>query len=73
MALIPKQTANTFGKNAFDISRVDIPATIKRHYEGLKRHGKEAYLIEYPNAVHSFYVFPELHKGSFIDDVGNFI
>ncbi|KAK9200207.1 hypothetical protein WN944_015403 [Citrus x changshan-huyou] len=78
--------ANTFGKHAVDISRVDIPATIvivggfdplkdwqKRHYQGLKRHGKEAYLIEYPNAVHGFYIFPELHEGSFIDDVGNFI
>ncbi|KAL9432284.1 hypothetical protein AB3S75_027327 [Citrus x aurantiifolia] len=79
--------ANTFGKNAIDISGVDIPATMvivggfdplkvwqKRHYEGLKRHGKEAYLIEYPNVVHGFYFFPELHQGSlFIDNVRNFI
>ncbi|KAK9205300.1 hypothetical protein WN943_015567 [Citrus x changshan-huyou] len=78
---------NAFGPNAVDISGVNIPATIvvvggfdplqdwqKRHYEGLKKCGKEAYLIEYPNAVHGFYFFPELPEGSLlINDVKEFI
>ncbi|KAJ0087389.1 hypothetical protein Patl1_07312 [Pistacia atlantica] len=64
---------NIFGPNAVDISDVKFPATIvfvggldtlqdwqKRYYEGLKKSGKEAYLIEYPNAVHSFYSHPEI-------------
>ncbi|KAJ6827097.1 putative carboxylesterase 18 [Iris pallida] len=28
------------------------------YYEGLKRMGVEAYLVEYPNAIHSFHVLP---------------
>jgi acetyl esterase/lipase len=26
-----------------------------RYYEGLKRSGKEVYLVDYPNAVHGFW------------------
>ncbi|KAJ9167231.1 hypothetical protein P3X46_021897 [Hevea brasiliensis] len=65
--------ANVFGPNSVDILGVNFPATIifvggfdplqdwqKRYYEGLKKYGKEAYLVEFPNAPHSFYAFPEL-------------
>ncbi|XP_057973360.1 probable carboxylesterase 18 [Malania oleifera] len=65
--------ANVFGPRAPDISRMKFPATVvivggfdplqdwqRRYYEGLKRIGKEAYLVEYPNAIHGFYGFPEL-------------
>ncbi|MFS7935553.1 putative carboxylesterase [Helianthus anomalus] len=51
---------------------MDFPATMvvvggfdvlldwqKRYYEWLKKSGKEAYLVEYPNMYHSFYPFPE--------------
>lgn len=79
--------ANVFGPNGDDISGVNFPATIvivggfdplqdwqKRYYEGLKKCDKEAYLIEYPNAVHGFYFFPELDEGSFlIKDLNDFI
>ncbi|XP_073130336.1 probable carboxylesterase 18 [Henckelia pumila] len=64
---------NVSGPNAEDISELDFPATMvvvagfdslkdwqKRYYEWLKRSGKEAYLLEYPNTVHAFYIFPEL-------------
>ncbi|CAL5340749.1 unnamed protein product [Camellia sinensis] len=32
----------------------------RRYVEGLKKSGKEVKLIEYPNAIHGFYIFPEL-------------
>ncbi|KAJ0026130.1 hypothetical protein Pint_07145 [Pistacia integerrima] len=79
--------ANVFGPNAIDISGLNFPATVvvvggldtsqdwqKRYYEGLKKSGKEAYMIEYPNAVHSFYGHPELSKSSMlIEEVRDFI
>ncbi|KAI3859584.1 hypothetical protein MKX03_007603 [Papaver bracteatum] len=37
-----------------------------RYYQGLKKCGKKAYLVEYPNAVHSFYCFPELSDCSLL-------
>lgn len=67
------QAANVFGPNSVDISGVNLPSSIifvggldplqdwqKRYYEGLKKYGKEAHLVEFANAFHSFYVFPEL-------------
>ncbi|XP_050216110.1 probable carboxylesterase 18 [Mercurialis annua] len=46
----------------------------KRYYEGLKKLGKEVNLIEYPNAFHTFYVYPELPEFSlFINDVKDFM
>uniref|UniRef100_A0A2N9EBN0 Alpha/beta hydrolase fold-3 domain-containing protein n=1 Tax=Fagus sylvatica TaxID=28930 RepID=A0A2N9EBN0_FAGSY len=69
--------ANVFGSNSVDISGMKFPATImfvggfdplqdwqKKYYEWLKRSGKEVYLIEYPNAFHTFYLFPELPESS---------
>ncbi|KAE9446179.1 hypothetical protein C3L33_21924, partial [Rhododendron williamsianum] len=38
----------------------------KRFYEWLNKAGKEAYLVEYPNAIHAFYVFPELPESSLL-------
>ncbi|KAF5947104.1 hypothetical protein HYC85_017332 [Camellia sinensis] len=57
-----------------DVSEVvKLPATLvavgggdplqdwqRRYVEGLKKSGKEVKLIEYPNAIHGFYIFPEL-------------
>ena len=79
--------ANIFGPNSIDISGLKFPATIvffggfdplqdwqKKYYEGLKRAGKEAYLIEYPNAIHSFYGFPEFPESSLmIKEVSDFM
>ncbi|GAY54606.1 hypothetical protein CUMW_158030 [Citrus unshiu] len=81
--------ANVFGPNSGGdaISGFDFPATVvivggfdplldwqKRYCEGLKRCGKEAYLIEYPNAFHGFYSFPELRESClFINEVRDFM
>ncbi|KAK6246690.1 hypothetical protein QUC31_001270 [Theobroma cacao] len=79
--------SNIFGPKSVDISRLKFPATIVfvggldplhdwqiRYYEGLKKCEKEAYLIEYPNAIHSFYGDPGLPEtGLFMEDVNDFI
>ncbi|PRQ22440.1 putative carboxylesterase [Rosa chinensis] len=78
---------NVFGPNAVDISGVDFPATIvfvggfdplqdwqKRYYEGLKKRGKQAELVVFPNAIHTFYAYPELEDSSvFISRVRDFV
>ncbi|KAI3921928.1 hypothetical protein MKX01_005617 [Papaver californicum] len=69
--------ANVFGPNCSgDISKLKkFPPTMvvvgnwdllqdrqRRYYQGLKRFGKEAYIVEFPNAFHGFYgltEFPE--------------
>ncbi|XVF29784.1 hypothetical protein REPUB_Repub16aG0000900 [Reevesia pubescens] len=79
--------SNVFGPKSVDISRLKFPTTIVfvggidplhdwqiRYYEGLKMSGKEAYLIEYPNAFHSFYGVPELlDTGLLMEEVKGFI
>ncbi|KAL7238010.1 hypothetical protein ACSBR2_004166 [Camellia fascicularis] len=46
----------------------------RRYVEGLKKSGKEVKLIEYPNAFHGFYIFPELPQLWYlIAEVGDFI
>ncbi|KAJ6761547.1 ACETYL ESTERASE [Salix koriyanagi] len=78
---------NVFGPNAVDISGVKFPATLlfvggfdplqdwqKRYHEGLKKAGKEVHLVEYPNAFHGFYCFPESPESSLIiGEVKNFV
>ncbi|PWA41009.1 Alpha/beta hydrolase fold-3 [Artemisia annua] len=78
---------NVSGPNAMDISKIDFPPTMvvvagfdalhdwqKRYYEWLKKSGKEAYLFEYPNMCHAFYIFPELPEaGQLIGQVSEFI
>ncbi|KAH0977293.1 hypothetical protein GBA52_027012 [Prunus armeniaca] len=71
------EAANVTGPNAVDISGLDYPSTLvfvggfdplldwqKRYYQWLKKSGKEAKLIEYPNSIHAFYVFPELPESN---------
>ncbi|XP_008237835.1 PREDICTED: probable carboxylesterase 18 [Prunus mume] len=79
--------ANVFGPKSEDISGSDYPATIvflggfdplqewqKRYYEGLKKSGKEAELVYYPNAIHTFYVHPELEEcAAFFNKVRDFV
>lgn len=68
---------NVSGPNCLDISGMAFPETVvfvggfdplkdwqRRYYEWLKKSGKEASLIEYPNMVHAFYVFPELPEAT---------
>ncbi|KAI3943425.1 hypothetical protein MKX01_011811 [Papaver californicum] len=46
----------------------------RRYYQGLKKCGKKVDLVEFPNAVHSFYCFPELSDCSLlINELKDFI
>lgn len=81
------QVINVSGPNAADISKLDFPATMvvvagfdslkdwqRRYYHWLNNSGKQAFLVEYPNMIHAFYIFPELPESSLlIADVKNFI
>ncbi|XP_065880279.1 probable carboxylesterase 18 [Euphorbia lathyris] len=73
------QVVNVFGPNAVDMTTVDFPATLiciggydilqdwqKRYYEGLKKSGKEVYLVEYPKMIHGFYGISELPESSLL-------
>ncbi|XP_027359244.1 probable carboxylesterase 18 [Abrus precatorius] len=64
---------NVCGPNAMDISGLDYPNSLvvvagfdsikdwqKRYCEWLRKSGKEAELIEYPNMIHGFHLFPDL-------------
>ncbi|XP_010265448.1 PREDICTED: probable carboxylesterase 18 [Nelumbo nucifera] len=81
------EVVNVSGPNAPDISGLKYPATLvfiggfdplqdwqRRYYEWLKRSGKEVQLVEYPNAIHAVYVFPELPESSLlITEIKNFV
>uniref|UniRef100_A0A251UNK3 Putative alpha/Beta hydrolase fold protein n=1 Tax=Helianthus annuus TaxID=4232 RepID=A0A251UNK3_HELAN len=78
---------NVSGPKAMDISKMDFPTTMvvvggfdllqdwqKRYYEWLKKSGKEAYMVEYPNMCHGFYAFPELPESEqLMSDVKDFV
>ncbi|PKI39710.1 probable carboxylesterase 18 [Punica granatum] len=80
--------ANVSGPKAVDIAGVEgFPAVLlfvagfdplrdwqKRYYEWLKRSGKEAEMVEYPNSIHAFYVFPELPESAqLVSEMKNFV
>ncbi|XP_042519786.1 probable carboxylesterase 18 [Macadamia integrifolia] len=71
------EAVNVSGPRAIDISKVNYPATMvvvggfdplqdrqREFYRWLKRSGKEVKLVEYPNGIHAFYIFPELPESS---------
>ncbi|KAL5704020.1 hypothetical protein ACHQM5_022498 [Ranunculus cassubicifolius] len=74
------EAVNVFGPKSTDISGLkSFPPVLvfvggfdplqdwqKRYCEGLKKCGKKAKLIEYPNAFHAFYVFPEVPESSLL-------
>ncbi|KAM7275258.1 hypothetical protein ACFE04_017124 [Oxalis oulophora] len=78
---------NVSGPNGEDLSGLDFPETVvfvggfdplqdwqRRYYEWLKKSGKKASLIEYPNMVHAFYVFTNLpESGKLIGEVKEFV
>lgn len=81
------EASNVSGPNAVDVSGLEYPDTVvvvggfdplqdwqRRYYEWLKKSGKEATLIEHPNMIHAFYVFPELPEASqLISQIKDFI
>ncbi|KAB2635577.1 carboxylesterase 18 [Pyrus ussuriensis x Pyrus communis] len=81
------EAVNPSGPNAVDIAGLEYPNTLvftggldplqdwqRRYYQWLKKSGKEAKLIEYPNMVHAFYVFPELPESNqLVNQVKDFI
>ncbi|CAI0555947.1 unnamed protein product [Linum tenue] len=78
---------NVFGPNGEDVSSVKFPPTVvfvggydplkdwqRRYCEGLKRAGKEARVVEYENAIHTFYAYPEVPESDrFVEEVRNFV
>ncbi|KAK4785065.1 hypothetical protein SAY86_001754 [Trapa natans] len=69
---------NVSGPNAVEVAGLEeFPAVLlfvagfdplrdwqKRYYEWLKRSGKEADLVEYPNTIHGFHMFPDLPESA---------
>ncbi|XP_068652442.1 probable carboxylesterase 18 [Aristolochia californica] len=66
-----------------EIAGLEFPATVvvvggfdplqdrqRKYAEWLRANGKETYLIEYENAVHAFYIFPELPESDLL--IGEF-
>lgn len=82
------EAANVSGPNAADISGLEnFPKALvfvggldplqdwqRRYYQWLKTSGKEAELIEYPDMIHAFYIFPELPQAhQLITQVKDFV
>ncbi|KAJ4951850.1 hypothetical protein NE237_028682 [Protea cynaroides] len=81
------EAVNVTGPRAVDIRGVKYPETMvvvggfdplqdrqREFYDWLKRSGKEVKLIEYPNAIHAFYLFPELPEASqFMQEAKDFV
>ncbi|KGN45196.2 hypothetical protein Csa_016756 [Cucumis sativus] len=80
--------ANVSGENAEEISELEeFPATLvfvggfdplkdwqRRYYDWLKKNGKIVELIEYPNMIHAFYLFPEISESSVLmNEVREFV
>ncbi|RWW25676.1 hypothetical protein GW17_00009965 [Ensete ventricosum] len=46
----------------------------RRYYKGLRARGKEARLVEYPEAFHSFYAFPDLKQSTVLmEEIKSFV
>ncbi|KAI3836549.1 hypothetical protein MKX03_033037 [Papaver bracteatum] len=83
------EAVNVFGPNSkTDLSKLKaFPATLvfiggfdplqdwqRRYYDGLKSFGKEAYLVEYHNVIHAFYMIPDFQESFLlINEVKRFI
>lgn len=79
--------ANVFRQKTGDISGMKFPKSLvfiggfdllkewqRRYCEGMKRSGKEVKVVEYENAIHGFYVFPELpESGLLLEEIREFV
>ena len=46
----------------------------RRYYKGLRARGKSARLVEYPEAFHSFYSFPDLKQSTVLmEEIKSFV
>ncbi|XP_002523451.2 probable carboxylesterase 18 [Ricinus communis] len=78
---------NVFGPNSNDISDVNLPAMLlviggfdilqdwqRKYHEWMRKAGKEVNLVEFPNAFHGFWGFPDLPEYPlFIEEVKDFM
>ncbi|KAI7725450.1 hypothetical protein M8C21_025455 [Ambrosia artemisiifolia] len=78
---------NVTGPNAVDILEMDLPPTMVvvagfdilrdwqiRYYQWLKKSGKEAYLVDYSNMFHEFFLFSELPESDqLISEMKDFV
>lgn len=81
------EAANVFGPRADGELEAALPEAMvvvggfdplqdwqRRYYECMTARGKAVRLLEYPDAIHAFYVFPELKQSAaFIDELKAFI
>ncbi|THU46673.1 hypothetical protein C4D60_Mb09t07380 [Musa balbisiana] len=81
------EASNVFGSRATGELEEALPAALvvvggfdplqdwqRRYYEGLKARGKEARLVEYPEAFHGFFAFPDPKQSAvFMEEVRSFI
>ncbi|CAL9169510.1 probable carboxylesterase 18 [Musa acuminata AAA Group] len=81
------EAANVFGPRADGELEAALPEAMvvvggfdplqdwqRRYYECMTARGKAVRLLEYPDAIHAFYVFPELKlSAAFIDELKAFI
>ena len=79
--------ANVFGPKSSDVSGLKFPKSLvfmggfdplrdwqESYCEGLKGNGKEVKVVDYPNAMHSFYAFPDLPESTlFMRELQDFI
>lgn len=81
------EAANVFGPRATEELEEGFPPAMvvvgghdplqdwqRRYCEGLKARGRKVMLVEFPEAIHAFYVFPEIADGGrMIEEMGSFI
>ncbi|THU51323.1 hypothetical protein C4D60_Mb06t29810 [Musa balbisiana] len=81
------EASNVFGPRAVGQLEETLPAAMvvvggfdplqdwqRRYYKGLRARGKSARLVEYPEAFHSFYAFPDLKQSTVLmEEIKSFV
>ncbi|KAG6512826.1 probable carboxylesterase 18 [Zingiber officinale] len=81
------EAANPFGPRAEGELEAALPEAMvvvggfdplqdwqRRYYEGLRARGRAARLVEYPEAMHAFYAFPEIKESDIVlEEIKGFI
>ncbi|WOL14280.1 putative carboxylesterase 18 [Canna indica] len=80
------EASNVFGPKARQLEEA-LPAALvvvgsfdplqdwqRRYYKGLRARGKVALLVEYPEAIHAFYAFPDLKESAaLMEEIKSFV